>query len=171
MKSLILVVTCVVSLSGCVSYHRPVPEGYSGPRAQLHDSVKVHSASKADFFYVSHVDGQQIEDTRIKTRVANRGHGFNMTPVVVQRDIPVRELTLTIVGRTDYAAPILTLTSTVYQVKGDIRFTPIVGKSYVVRGELGEAFSAVWIEGPTQGIVPGTKVEIKGPATLGVFEK
>lgn len=171
MRKVAAIFAVVTALSGCVSYHKPVPEGYSGPRANLQDSVKTYGTSKADFFYVSHIDDKQIEDSMVKTRVANHGRGMIMTPVLVHRDVPAQALKLTITGRTAYAAPILTLTNTVYQVKGDVELKAEPGRTYVVRGELGENYSAVWIEELGKDVIVGTKVEVKGSAKLGVFEK
>lgn len=94
-----------------------------------------------------------------------------MTPVVLQREIPAQPTALTIVARTEYAAPILAMTNAVYQVKGEVRITPDPNKTYVVRGELGESYSAVWIQEEGTNVVVGTKVETKGSAKLGFFEQ
>ncbi|MBP9915910.1 MAG: hypothetical protein KBF24_06860, partial [Thiobacillaceae bacterium] len=72
---------------------------------------------------------------------------------------------------TEYAAPILTLTNTVYQVKGAVTFKPEDYRNYVVRGELGESYSAVWLEEELTGKTVGKKIEIHGSAKLGTFEK
>jgi hypothetical protein len=151
--------------------YKPIPDGYTGPRATIKDSMLVHSSSKADFFYVEAVDGQDIENSRIRTLQVNYGRGINMTPEVLERQIPVRSTNLKLVGRTEYGAPILALTNTVYQVKGDVQFTPEADKNYVVKGELGENYSAVWLEEVGAGAIAGTKVEIKGSAKLGILEK
>lgn len=58
-----------------------------------------------------------------------------------------------------------------YQVKGDVQFTPEADKTYVVKGELGESYSAVWLEEFGAGAIAGTKVEIRGSAKLGILEK
>lgn len=158
------------ALTGCASYN-PIPDGYAGPRAKIKDSFEVHSRSKADFFSVEAVDGQRIENGRILTRVRNSGRGLDMTPHVVEREVPVRPLTLRLVGRTEYAAPILALTNTVYEVKGDVQFVPQAGKTYVVYGRLSESNSAVWIEEDGGDVVEGTRVEVKGSAALGVLQK
>ena len=97
---------------------------------------------------------------------------MRMTPVLTQRFIPASKPTsLTIVARTEYAAPILALTHEVFQVKGDIDFTPSPAKRYVVRGKLSEEYSSVWLEDEDTHEVVGKKIEIKGSAKLGIFEK
>ena len=109
-----------ISLGGCATFAPPVPEGYKGPVAIMKDSVKPYSERKADFFYVAEIDGKRIENSRVRTLSANQGRGVHMTPSLIERDVPARNATFTLVGRTEYAAPILTLTNTVYQVKGAI---------------------------------------------------
>lgn len=169
-NSLLAVIFTVSAISGCATYS-PIPDGYTGPRAMIKDSVNIHSSTKVDFFSVEAVDGQTIENSRIKTRQVNQGRGMFMSPVIVGREIPARPTTLKIVGRTEYGAPILALMKAVYQVKGDIQFEPEANKSYVVKGELGENYSAVWIEDVGTSAVVGKKIEIKGSAKLGIMEK
>ncbi len=55
-----------------------------------------------------------------------------MTPEIIERRIAISPTVLTIVGRTEYAAPILAFTNDVYEVKGDISFTPEENKTYSV---------------------------------------
>ncbi|ROH87025.1 hypothetical protein ED236_04865 [Pseudomethylobacillus aquaticus] len=124
-----------------------------------------------DIFYVTHVDGREIENSLIKTRTTNRGRGLAITAQLLENRIPARATTVYIVGRTEYAAPILALTNTVYQVKGSVEFIPEPDKRYVVRGELGETYSAVWIEEEASSLLMGNKVEIHGSSKLGTFEK
>jgi hypothetical protein len=161
----------VVLLGGCATFTSPIPENYNGPVSTIKDSIKSHSSHKADFFYLSHVDEKRIEDSRSRTLRVNYGRGMNMTPVVLERKVPSRLSTFKIFGRTEYAAPILALTNTVYQVSGDVKFSPEKDRTYIVKGELGEDYSAVWIEDAETNAVVGNKIEIKGSAKLGVFQK
>jgi len=161
----------IVFLAGCATTTSPIPENYTGPLATVKDSVKPYSAGKADFFYLSDVDGRRIANSRIATRVTNQGRGMYMKPVVLIRQVPAQPSRFKIFGRTEYAAPILALTSTVYQVTGEIQITPEAEKTYVVKGELGENYSAVWIEEEGSGRMIGEKVEVKGSAALGMLEK
>lgn len=161
----------VVLLAGCVNFASPIPEGYQGPVATIKDSAQTHSASKADFFYVTEVDGKRIEDSRSKTLQVNYGRGMIMDPVVLDRQVPAGTRVLKIVGRTEYAAPILTLTNPVYQVLGEVTLDLESSKSYVVRGDLGENYSAVWVEDEGANGIVGSKVEVQGSSSLGFFEK
>jgi hypothetical protein len=171
LKKLYACSLAALALGGCASYSPSVPLDYSGPKATVRDSVKVYSSSKADFFYLSHVDGKKIEDSRSKTLRMNRGQGMQMTPFVLENAIPAKPIILSIVGRTEYAAPILALTNTVYQLKGEVEFSPEPNKTYFVRGELGEDYSAIWIEDPETRAVIGKKIEATGSTKLGTFEK
>jgi hypothetical protein len=171
MKKLFLCAFMAVSLAGCASFSPSVPPDYSGPLATVQDTVKAYSDSKADFFYVSHVDGRKIESSWVITRSKNYGNGMSMKPFVIQNQIPARPTVLNIVGKTEYAAPILSIVNTVYEVTGTVEFTPEPNKVYVVRGDLGENYSAVWLEEETTHQVVGKKIEVNGSAKLGIFQK
>jgi hypothetical protein len=160
-----------LALGGCATYSPSVPLDYAGPKATVKDSAKVYSSSKADFFYLSHVDGKKIEDSRSKTFRMNRGQGMQMIPYILENEIPAKPILLSIVGRTEYAAPILALTNTVYQLKGEVEFNPEQNKTYFVRGELGENYSAIWIEDSETRAVVGKKIETTHSTKLGTFEK
>ena len=158
-------------LSGCATTSSPLPEGYKGPTATIKDTVISLSPQKANFFYVSHVNGKRIDDSLIKTRQINYGRGMQMTPETIERQVAIGPTVVTIVGRTEYAAPILALTNDVYEVKGDISFTPEENKTYSIYGELGENYSVVWLEDESNHKVIVDKIEIRGSAKLGIFQK
>lgn len=163
------IVVVFFGLAGCAT--NPIPDGYTGPTAQFADSVMTRGMSSGDFFYLEKIDGKSIENSLGATLSANYGQGFRMTPVVKRRAVPAAEASFTIVARTHYAAPILVLANKIYQVRGDVRFTPEPNGSYVVKGVLGPDYSAVWIEDSRIGAMVGQKVEVQGSATLGFFEK
>jgi len=157
--------------AACTTVTPSLPPGYSGPTAEIRDSVTVKSRSNADFFYIASVDGNAVEQSLDKTVGANFGQGFNMNPQIVQRTVPARSMKLELVGRTHHAAPIQSLFSTEFQVKGPLSFTPEAEHTYIVHGELGENYSAVWLEDLGSGTIVGQKIEIHGSAALGILEK
>jgi hypothetical protein len=171
MKKIITAIALVSVLTGCATTSSPLPEGYKGSTAIIKDSVISLGPKKAEFFYVSHVDGKRIDDSRIKTLQVNQGRGMTMTPELIARPVAAKLSTFTIVGRTEYAAPILALTNDVYEVKGEIQFAPEENKTYAVHGELGENYSAVWVEDEAEHKVIVKKIEINGSAKLGLFQK
>jgi len=160
----------VVLLAGCSSIQPSLPEGYAGPTAMLADSAKVLSGSKVDFYFVESINGKRVENSLLSTESANFGRGMSMTPVIVQRPVAAAPLQVDIVARTGYAAPIQAMLGAVYEVKGRVDLSLEAGKKYFVRGELGEAYSAVWIEEESTGAVIGKKIEIKGSAKLGILQ-
>lgn len=163
----VLLLTLV--LSACVN--NPVPKGYAGPLANLNDSVHVHGSTKADFFVLTHVNGKAIQDSISVTRQANAGQGMAMRPAAIGRAVPAQASVFTIKGRTHHAAPILTLAQDVYEVSGDIEFTPEAGHFYEIKGQLTPEYSAVWIEDSQTRQVVVRKIEVQGSAKLGLFEK
>jgi hypothetical protein len=171
MKKLIAPLFADVLLTGCSIFFSPIPENYNGPVAVIKDSVKPYSPSKADFFYLSHVDGKRIEDSDAATWYANYGRGGYMSNVVLDRKVPAQASVFKIVGQTVYSSVILTLANDVYEVSGEVKFTPEKDKTYVVKGELGNNYSAVWIEDAATKSVVGEKIVVNGSAKAGLFQK
>jgi hypothetical protein len=171
MKRILSCAAVAILLGGCANYSPSVPVGYTGPQATINDSFVGRAGHKIDFFYVSHVNGLEIENSRVKTLQMNLGNGMRMIPYALSHPIPARPTTLTIVGRTEYAAPILAFTGKVYEVKGTVEFMPEPDKTYFIRGNLGESHSAVWVEDDATKEVVGKKIEVNGSAALGFFEK
>jgi hypothetical protein len=167
------VIVCLALVAaGCATYAPSVPEGYAGPRAQLDDSATTNSSSKADFFVAEQIGGASVYNSLNETFRRNQGRGMNMTPYFVNRSLVAEKpVKILVKGRTHYAAPIQALTSTVFQVKGVVEFTPQANGRYVVRGKLGENYSAVWIEDAESKQPVGQKIEVNGSAKLGVLEK
>jgi hypothetical protein len=162
----------LVILTSCASLAPALPEGYTGPTAVLKDSAKLYTASKADMFYALMINGDKVDNTLFATRAANAGRGRYMTVKKFERKVAAGvPLKLNLNARTHYAAPIMALTSTVYAVEGDVSFTPEAGKTYVVRGQLGETYSAVWVEEETTKEVVGQKIELNGAAKPGLPDK
>jgi hypothetical protein len=136
--------------------------------ALVRDSARFTSERKADFFFVSKVGDRKIEDSYTRTGQRNAGNGSYMTPVLVERNVPAQLATFTIVGRARYAAPILEMTSNqrLLDVTGTVTFAPEQHRTYVVKGELGERYSAVWVEEQLDGggsRMIGKKVEQRKP--------
>jgi hypothetical protein len=157
-------------LAGCETT-KPIPEGYNGPVSHIRDSLIQFSTSGADIFYLAKINGKSIGNSFTATRMATQGRGAQLRPVKISRDIPASPITLTITGRRDYAAPIQSMFNKIYQVSGDVEFTPAPDENYVVKGLLGENYSAVWLEEEKTGAVIGQKFEVNGSATLGLLEK
>ncbi len=171
MKHLLAVIALAVAVSGCAHYEPSMPADYRGPKANIVDTKKYYSRSHVDLFYLTHVDGKEIDNARFKTLRENSGRGFSMVAITATNPIPARPVVLTLKARTMYGAPILEMVNAIYQVSGDVAFTPEADKTYQVNGVLGEEYSAVWLEDEGTRAVVGKKIEVNGSAKLGIFEK
>jgi hypothetical protein len=159
-------------LTGCVSYSPSIPTGYTGPKAVIKDTATVHSTRKIDYFYVEKVSGLLVENSKEASREANYGRGLYMQPITLEREVPAgSKLAITIVGKTEHAAPILAMTNAEYEVKGEIVFTPAVDGRYIVKGGLSKDLSEIWIEDQQNGQLVSEKIRPIGSAKLGFFEK
>ena len=158
MKTRYLPLLFVLCLAGCVTPLTPIPEGYTGPRAVITDTSSPVSSVKIRFFQLAKVDGRRVLNSAGATYRANYGRGFSMDPVVTSREVPAQKCVLSIAGVTYVAADILAFTGGNYHVEGEVTATLEAGKVYRVKGELSEAYSAVWLE-DADGRVVSTKVE------------
>ncbi len=165
----IVLIAVTLSLAGCVI--NPVPEGYSGRLAHITDSVTPRNDISADFFYLAKINGFTIPESISATDGSNRAAGPAKPPVVVARNVPAQAATFTITAHTRYITPVYALSNPVYDVTGDINFTPLPDHDYVVKGVLGPDYSAVWIEDRQTGQIAGQKLEVQGSAALGTFGK
>ncbi|MBC8210269.1 MAG: hypothetical protein H8E21_04320 [Gammaproteobacteria bacterium] len=145
-------------------------EEYKGPMASIQDTEIEIDKGKANFFFVSHIDGKQISNSRSETMGASLRQGNNLSKVLLVHQVPAQNHRLTIVGRTVYAMPIRALTGTVYEIKGEVEFSPQPDGRYIIKGMLSDEKSAVWIESIANGEII-KKVEAEGSTSLGYFEK
>jgi hypothetical protein len=169
-KKIALLILTTIFLHGCASFQPTIPEGYSGEIATIEDTAKSIDSGKADMFYLSHIDGKAIKNSRSESLGASYGQGNNLRTVLLKNRVPAEDHVFTIVGRTEFAMPIRALSSTVYKVKGDVAFSPVPNEAYIIKGVLSEERSAVWIERILDGKVID-KIEVEGPSKLGFFEK
>jgi hypothetical protein len=136
-------------MQACATYS-PVPPDYTGPVATIADSGFAVSGSKAQMFVLAEVDGNPIRNSVNASASASRGHGFNLTTVIISRPVPAKPMKLLLQGTHATAAPIHELFSraggTFHSVQGTVDFTPAPGGDYVVKGELKKDGSSVWLE-------------------------
>ena len=157
----LVLLSFVIALAGCASYN-PIPEGYSGPIANIADSGIVEDGTKAQVFALTEIDGNRVGNSFIASAQASQGRGFSLTPRFVDRGVPIRPMKLTLRGSHVTAAPIqamaLQLAGRFYSVEGIVDFTPSQSKRYVVRGELAAEGSSVWLEDEATGEAVTAKI-------------
>lgn len=171
MRRVIVLLATVMLSTGCALERSVLPKEYSGPTALIADSSYVYSNSKSDFFFVDAIDGQPIANALERTANANRGNGFYQHVQGAARPIEPKETIFHLCGRTHFAAPIQAMVGTSYYVDGSVKFTPLAGATYIVKGSLGPDYSAVWIENLETGVQVGNKLMIKGAAEMSAIKK
>lgn len=148
-----------ILLSGCATIHNPYPKDYAGPSAIIESSDNRIDQSTVELFYLEKINNKLIANTMGASRRATQGQGFSFTTKLIETAIPILNQTFTIVGVTAHAAPIQTLFSDSYLVRGEITFIPEPDTRYLVKGTLSESYSAVWIENKATGEIITKKIE------------
>ena len=125
-------------LSACATaYYEPITEDYKGPTAIVSESSFFESRTKYQSFALTHIDGKLV-----------RSVSGNAGPVT--RAVPARLMKVTLNALIGFTFPYMTLsaiaTGSLWSVAGEFDFTPEPGKRYVVKGEIREKGSSVWIE-------------------------
>ena len=144
-----LCLAALLSLAGCATY-KHVPDGYSGPVAQLLDSAYQLSGGKGELFYIESINGNAIQNAANATRRASYGRGFALTTMTESRSVKAEPMRLKLVGTNVTAAPVHEIASRAigefFTVSGEIEFTPQRGKAYRVIGKLTKESAEVWLE-------------------------
>jgi hypothetical protein len=152
-------------ISGCATYE-PAPKGYVGATAKFADSVTSDGERCASFFFLEAYDGHEVQNALVATQRRNSGRGMAMATEGYSRQVPAQEATFHLTGRTHCAAPIIEVGHTVYLIEGDVEFAPQGDGQYVVKGELRDDYSAVWVEDQLTGKQLGNKLLVKGSTAL-----
>lgn len=156
-KNLFITVV-LIQLQACVQYQSLIPEGYVGDTAKITDSVRRISSSRASLYFVESVSGINVYNAHNATFEGHKGKGpFRLSPVPASRDVVAGEHEIIIVAEIYNAAAIGALVNAGknYRVVGTVNLVVEGGREYFVRGELGEEYSAVWIENFEGEVVSG----------------
>jgi hypothetical protein len=139
----------------------PLPLDYNFSTVVIKDSADVLDTDKANFYYVKKIEGKEVENNLLNSIKLNHGKGMRIKPYPFDRDLPLKTVTLTIAGKLQYGAPIQEIFNKIYEVEGAVRFIPIKNRKYVVKGELNDAYQAVWIEDQESHQIMDRKIEVK----------
>lgn len=150
-----------LALHGCAAY-KPVPDGYTGPVAEVADSGSPGDGRKSTAFALMEVDGKSIDNSFRASANASYGQGFALTTRYVARPVPATPMKVRLKGSHMTAAPIHAMASqlagTFFSVEGVVDFRPAPGGRYVVMGELKKGASSVWIEDRATGLPVTEKI-------------
>ncbi len=151
MKNLQICLFIALCLTACAT--NPVPDNYTGPLATIRDSTQSETSNRAQFYFLSEINGRRVDNVLIATKVANNGRGFSLNTASYGRDLPAKPVTVTLEGRISYGAPIQEIFNmgTVYTVEKKVSFTPESNKTYVVKGVLTAERKDVWLEDAETG--------------------
>lgn len=105
MKKLIIF-SAFILLTACATAFKPIPEGYTGARANIIDSYTNKTDTRAHYFVLSAINRYSVENSWAKTRIDNDGRGMKFTPSIVNRDVLPRLQTFTITGMVFYPTDI-----------------------------------------------------------------
>ncbi len=125
----------------------------------IKDSVTPYSTRKADFFYLDEINGRPVLNSAVQTRIANTGRGTDsLVPNMVENKVPLQASVFKITGHTEYSAPVQAMLYHVDSISGTVSFTPEKDKIYVVKGDLDEAHSVIWVEEEASHRLVGEKI-------------
>jgi hypothetical protein len=136
--------------AGCAAVKHPLPEGYSGLTAYVHDSWSLDENEKDQVFALLEVNGVEIINAISDTRRLSFGRGFQTAHMGAARLIPAQRLKVQIRGTHFSSAPIAEIArrtvGTFLAVEGTLEFNAAPKGEYRVTGALSKKESCVWIE-------------------------
>ena len=133
-----------------------------GPSAIVCDGHDAVGTNRSDIYYLDQVDEQRIRSswTEAGQRNANLGLKRKFQPNDNCRAIPAgRPVKLELRASTSYVAPIIAMFNENWSTSGTLSFTPTAGATYLVKGDLGAHYLAVWLEDNAGGGVVDHKFE------------
>ncbi len=164
MRSTIIPALFVLLLTSCAE--QPPPSTFTGPVAHLSMTEYARGSFAANVAIVKKINGQDFQGEIDPTQPAPDTPLNPQTGILSTVDIPAGPGTYSVAGYSIFQAPIFALAAPEYCIAGDIKFTPAVNTSYILKGIFTPAYSALWIEDATTKAVEGNKIEIHGSATI-----
>lgn len=153
MKSIVFAAaTAALLLCGCTSFKSftafepATPADYSGPTANVADQVVTISPQRLHVFEITQVDGRRLASSSMASTRAGQGNGMTLTPVSLTNELPLRAAMVRLQAATQYASPMLAMSNASCRTVGDVSFTPLDGKRYIVNGQIAADACEVWIE-------------------------
>jgi len=151
-------------LAGCGSFHGfepATPADYTGATVNVADQVVALSSQRLHVFEMTRVDGRRLASSSVAT--TRTGSTLAMTPVALTNELPLQPSRVQIQAATQYATPMVAMSSPTCRTVGEVAFTPREGGRYAVNGRIADEACEVWIEDLATGQAVTDKVT--GPGT------
>lgn len=142
-----LLLLCFSLLSACSALTpRPVDVEFEGPSSQVFDTFTRTSLYQVDFFEIKHFDDQQLHTSYLNTADNHYMKGMTIDTFLYQRKVPAGKHRVFIEAKRLLGAPMFALKDRHLAVSGWVDVELQEGEIYYVSGEIGEHYSAVWLE-------------------------
>ena len=148
----ILPLIFVIFVSACTTYN-PIPEGYSGPVANIEDTFSDDTGSSAHYFILYKMDGKMVSNSFGATRSRYVGMGAIFDPVMIDREVLPEYAEFTIHGFKYFPTDAQAMFGDSMKIEKVVTFTPKAGEKYYIKGKLGKEKSEVWIEDASGKII------------------
>jgi hypothetical protein len=164
-----LTAVVALALAGCASDGSL--SGAPSGTAVIEDSVANVSGSAGDYFVLYGINGRQLTDALAGTDADPAWGRQVKQPQLTARRVPAQPARFTIVASALYGSSDQAFARPLYQVAGDLEFTPEAGATYIVRGHLDPKRSLIWLEDARTGaVVAGTFVP-DGPTAVSLHHQ
>jgi hypothetical protein len=149
------VLFAVTTLTACANKpYEPVPEGYTGPVAEVSDTIDNENGTSAYMYVVYQVDYKPVVNSIAASLNKSYGNGAMLTSELVSRKVPIEQIALSVMAKKVYASPVGSWVSeNPVEVKDKFTFTPQAGHSYSVKGVLGMEQSIVQLVDEIDGAI------------------
>jgi hypothetical protein len=152
-RRVFLISICLTLVTACA---KTLPDNYSGPTAVVRDTHANYVEGgffrdeKVDLFVMQTMDGKLIDNGQVATARASfkSSLGFALKPSSFERPVPIRPMTVGLAAIVVYAAGGQYGGSREPQTMATrkLKFNPVAGETYVVRGTITRDTSSVWLE-------------------------
>ncbi|MCP4486458.1 MAG: hypothetical protein GY820_03930 [Gammaproteobacteria bacterium] len=147
----ILLFSMLTLLASCAVRHA-IPLNYTGPIAIVQETAVRVDQGKAKMFFLNEIDGVYVSDNSSSRSFSESYRkGNNLTIIDSPYEIPAEQHTYTITGSHVWAMDGRAILEADLDVSGEVKFTPVEGRTYLINGSLSEEESTVWIKDTESG--------------------
>jgi hypothetical protein len=149
MKKLLLLLFIVTVLSGCkTTVTSAVPQDYVGNVVNINDTYERQSSGSAIFYYTDNINNIEVNNALSNSSGGSYGQGNKLSLRGIARKMPLSPQRIKLVGRYFHIMPLVSIVGfkSEQTVEGWVTLELKADTDYVIKGNLSEAYSAIWIE-------------------------